>query len=487
MKKVIFSVCFSVVMALLLVGLLAEDSGFAASTTGSTDVEAEFVVMSDTDVFTPTDTVLLPLVANNYASAPPETLFGVQMYGVQARNANSLGLARVARVSWIRWPMLWRQVEPVNTTPDQYQWGVYDTTIGNATASGHKLILRVCSNPDWAATYQQGPIDKVDLSEFVEFVGELVERYDGDNYRDAPGSPVVNYWEFYNEPDAYNRWAAEQGYGGYWGMHGDQYAEMLCAVYPVIKVLAPDAQVVLGGIAYDSFMDQGGSFYREFIDDVLTHGGGACFDYMNFHYYPAFEPTWSAYGNGLTGKANYLAAKLAQYGVSKPMVVTEAGWHSNYYSDAFPGSPEIQSRYVVKLFVQAAAANLKALTWWTWVDPGLPNGENGLVTTLLEPKMSFTVYQYAAGRIGLAQFVQIEPTASVVEGYRFIAPNGLPFYVFWSKDAQSHTIAISANQARLVNMHGQTIRVAHDGDDGIIDGRMHFTVDANPIYVELEW
>ena len=167
------------------------------------------------------------------------------------------------------------------------------------------------------------------------------------------------------------------------------------------------------------------------------------------------------------------------------MVVTEAGWFSNNYLP-LPGSPEIQSRFVVKLFVQAAAVNLKALTWWTWVDPTGYDGEFGLLNELLEPKMSFTVYQFAAGRIGQAQFVRIEATASGVEGYRFTAPNGQPFYVFWSKNEQSHTVGISANQARLVNMLGQTIRVAYDGDDGTIDGRMHFTVDANPIYVEVE-
>ena len=168
------------------------------------------------------------------------------------------------------------------------------------------------------------------------------------------------------------------------------------------------------------------------------------------------------------------------------MMVTEAGWFSNDYLP-LPGSPEIQSRYVVKLFVQSAAVNLKAMTWWTWVDPAGYDGEFGLLNELYEPKMSYTVYQYAAGKIGLAQFIQIEPTASEVEGYRFIAPNGLPIYVFWSKNEQSHPVAISANQARLVNMHGQTIQVTHDGDDGTIDGIMHFTVDANPIYVEIEW
>lgn len=484
--KVIFRVFFLMGVALLLVGMLAKDTGFAASPTRLVDVKSESIVTLANSAFTPTHTVFLPLTLNNYAPAPPETFFGVQMYGSEASNADSLHLARVAQVSWIRWHVLWSQIEPTNTTPDQYNWGSIDTTIANANASGHRLIVTISTNPDWAATYKQGPIDKVPLAEFVEFVSELVERYDGDNYRDAPGSPVVNYWEFYNEPDSTNKWAAEKGYGGYWGLYGDLYADMLCAVYPVIKNITTDVQVVFGGIAYDSFTDEGGSFYREFIDDVLIHGGGACFDYMNFHYYPVFEPTWNAHGNGLTGKTNFLNSVLTQYGVSKPMMVTEAGWHSNYYNDAFPGSPEIQSRYVVKLFAQAAAANLEALTWWTWVDPPLPNGENGLLTVALQPKPSYTAYQYAAGKIGLAQFVQIVPTAAEVEGYRFQATNGLPLYVFWSKDEQVHTIALSGSQAQLVNMYGQTIGTARDEIDGTMDGILHFNVGANPIYAEIE-
>ena len=127
--KLIYRVCFIAAIALLLVGLLVEDSGFAAPTSGPAYVEAESVLMSDTLVFSPTHEVFLPLIANDYAAAPPETIFGVQMYGGQARNANSLHLARAAGVSWIRWSVSWAQVEPVNTIPDQYNWESDDAAI----------------------------------------------------------------------------------------------------------------------------------------------------------------------------------------------------------------------------------------------------------------------------------------------------------------------------------------------------------------------
>lgn len=476
-------------VALLLVGLCVALSASAMPTTGSNSIPTALEQLSNSGESTPVlgHKLFLPFIFKNHAPAPPETLFGVQMYGSWVTNDNSLGLARVARVSWIRWPLSWAQIEPVNVTPNQYNWTSTDAAITKAVASGHRLIVTIASNPSWAATYAQGPIDRVSLLEFAEFVEELVERYDGDGYRDAPGSPVVRYWQFYNEPDAYNRWAAEQGYGAYWGMHGDQYAEMLCTVYPLIKHANPNAKVVLGGIAYDSFLDEGGSFYRRFIDDVLDHGGGDCFDYMSFHYYPAFESRWNEYGNGLVGKTNYMRNKLAQYNLSKPMMVTEAGWHSNFYNSQFPGSPEIQSRYVVKLFTQAAAARLNALIWWTWIDPGPPYGENGLLTQQHELKTSFSAYQFAAEKIGLAQFDRIEPTASGMEGYRFTAINGRKVYVFWSGDGQPRAVTVSATQAQLKNMYGQLVRIVRDGDDGVIDGRIRVMVDANPVYVEVDW
>lgn len=478
-----------IVGCLLIVGLLVGLSGSAMLTVGMTvaATESELPANAISATGTLDHIVFLPLIFKNHAPAPPETLFGVQMYGLWASNNDSLGLARLARASWVRWPVSWREIEPNNVGPDQYKWTGVDAAISSATLSGHRLIVTIGSNPAWAATYPQGPIDKVGLSEFAEFVGELVERYDGDGHRDAPGSPVVTYWEFYNEPDGDNRWAAEQGYGGYWGRYGAQYAQMLCAANHAVKTSNPNAKVVLGGLAYDLFTDQGGSFYRAFLDDVLNAGGGACFDTMNFHYYPSFESHWVAYGYGIIGKATFLRQKLQTYGLSKPLVITEAGWFSNQ-SSAGEGSPEIQARYVVKLFTQSAATNAQSMIWFSWIDPGAPYEAFGLLShSDGNPKLAFWVYQVAAEKIGLSRFVQVYAAGTAMEGYRFTAANGKPLYVFWSRDAVTRSVSVPGSQARVVNMQGQAIRTARDGDDGVTDGRIWVAVDANPIYVEVEW
>jgi len=340
--------------------------------------------------------------------------------------------------------------------------------------------------PDWAAMYLQGPIYPEQIPDFVEFVGELVERYDGDGDRDAPGSPVVEYFELFNEPDSSNVDGAESGYHSYWGPYGDRYAAMLCAVYPAVKASNPQASVVLGGLAYDNFITDGGSFNPEFLDDVLAAGGGDCFDVMNFHYYPAYESLWYPYGNGLAGKAAFLADKLADHGYTdKRTVVTEAGWRSNQYEeDDKTGTPDVQSSYVVQLFTQAAASQIEILNWWSWIDIGWPHGDLGLITTEHEPKVSLTAYRVAAEKIGPAQFQAIVPTEPGLENYRFLDRRGLPLFVMWSNDGQAHVASLPISQAVVTDMYGTTLAYRYDSGDGKVDGHVSIWVDEFPVYVE---
>lgn len=430
-----------------------------------------------------TYTLCLPAVLSGY-EPPTPTVFGVQMYGGLSEGQVAFSLTQEAKVYWMRWPLGWASVEPANTSPQNYHWDSYDSSILSATHAGLYPIVTIVSNPGWAATYANGPIDKVDISEFAEFAGALAERYDGDGWEDAPGSPVVDYWEFYNEPDAGNRVAAEYG-ASYWGHFGAEYAQMLCAVYPAIKAANPRAQVVLGGLAYDGFEDQGGGFVREFLDDVLAAGGGECFDVMNFHYYPPFEPNWAPYGSGLSGKANYLYDKLREYDFEdKPMISTEAGWHSEDYS-IYPSTPEIQARYVVKLFTQSLSSRLQAMIWWTWIDPGGGYGPNGLLTEDLQPKPAYFAYQAAATRLGPATFEEIWTSGDPgVEGYRFSSRTREPLHVLWANDEATHTVSLPLSQARLVNMYGETISSVSDTDDGMEDGQIQVSVGPNPVYVE---
>ncbi len=432
------------------------------------------------------ETVLLPLVASNY-EPPVPTVFGVQMYGDLTLPSAGLTHTQDAKVYWVRWPISWSAIEPTDTVPANYNFSRYDASILAASQNGLHLIATILSNPGWAASYANGPIDKVDIGEFTEFVGTIVERYDGDGWEDAPGSPVVDYWEFYNEPDGGDELRARYGYS-YWGHFGAEYAQMLCAVYPVIKQANPRAQVALGGLAYDWFEDQDGPYVREFLDDVLAAGGGDCFDLMNFHYYPLFEPVWAPYGPGIGGKANYLRIKLAQFGFAdKPIINTEAGWHSDDYYVS-PSTPEIQARYVAKLFAQSIASGLELMIWWTWIDPGGFYGANGLLTQDLQRKPSFYAYATAAQIMGRASFRRAlsldELGDPAMEGYQLTMPDGRDLYVLWSNDEITRSVNLPLSQVRVTNLYGDLTVYVDDGEDGVEDGQCTLSVGPNPIYAE---
>ncbi|MCG8350824.1 MAG: hypothetical protein MI924_23885, partial [Chloroflexales bacterium] len=45
-----------------------------------------------------------------------------------------------------------------------------------------------------------------DIDAYARWANLVVERYDGDGYQDAPGSPRIAAWEVWNEPDQDGTW-----------------------------------------------------------------------------------------------------------------------------------------------------------------------------------------------------------------------------------------------------------------------------------------
>lgn len=442
----------------MLLGLVAFSSSTSRADAGTTVANSK---------------AFLPFLFNEIYAPPIPSIFGAQFYN--ALDVPQAGLSQVpaAHVYWARWPVIWSSIEPVNTTPDKYNWDSLDTTLQAASRVGLRLVLTVMENPSWAATYRNGPIDKVDISEFAQFMGAVAQRYNGS----VPGLPKVDYWEMGNEPDAGDPVAAAKG-ASYWGTFGADYAKMLCAIYPAVKKASPDAKIALGGLAYDNFTDQGGPFIRTFLDDVINAGGAPCFDALAFHYYPPFAYLWAPYGPGLTGKANYLRSKLQSYGLSKPMIDTETGWQSNNFWN-MTSTPEIQSRYVVELFTQALASRLDLMTWFTWMDPP-DNGANGLIDLSLQQKPSYSTYRVAAEKLNWAAATFQRPLtvaelgSSGYEGYLFFKPGQKPLYVLWTNDNTTGTVKLPLPTAKVTTMYG----VATTVNGGSV------SVGPNPIFAE---
>ncbi|HXF61077.1 MAG TPA: cellulase family glycosylhydrolase [Caldilineaceae bacterium] len=443
-----------------------------------------------------TRNTLVPLLPNgSCAGAKSATIFGLQVYGSSGRNASYFSTLQNSGASWVRVPVMWEDIEPNDVTPSQYQWAAVDNALLGARDACLNLIATIDHAPGWAAFYPRAPLFAHAYGDFAEFVGALVERYDGDGVSDSPYGMVVNHWEFYNEPDL----GPQPSGATAWGNAGAQYAQMLRTIYPVVKAANPQAQVVFGGIAYDFFDVNDGPFVQSFLEDVLKAGGGDYFDIMNFHYYPAFRKAWYRYensaneGTGLVGKTTAIRELLHQYGLNKPVVITEAGWHNNDHEE-LPSSDEDQSRYVVQFFAQSKALDLEFMIWWMLSDPvGEYQYATGLVTDTNPPiaKPAYKVYQVAAARLGYAEYsgtlTVAETKNEKVEVHRFTDPHTKKvFYVAWLNPISANgstSISLSGETARVYDKIGILIATKQDAEDGANDGKVTVQVGGSPVYI----
>jgi hypothetical protein len=335
-----------------------------------------------------------------------------------------------------------------------------------------------------------GPL--YNTSDLLEFMSALIERYDGDYVNDAPGSPVVQDFELYNEPDSANVADAASGNFGPWGHNGAGYAHLLQTLYPVVKAASPKANLVMGGIALDWFEENGGAFDSKFLDDVLRAcRGKQCFDIANFHYYPVFRPRWEPYGRDLIGKANYVKQKLRAYDFTNvKLICTETSWGSKPPTDPADWTgPELQDRYVIKAFLRSMAAGLEPLTWYTMKETGeayLP----GLLQADNQPKSSYWVFQKMTSMLAGVEYQRsltlAETGSGKIEGYVFTTSQGRRLDVVWTED-QTYFISSDDPQLPLVVNARQLRAVDKYGNETWLNsttGKITVVVRGSPLYLE---
>lgn len=425
--------------------------------------------------------LFFPVALRRY-DPPPLGLFGIQISEDRFRDPEMIRTVRSAGAGWWRTFLFWDEVEPIRTSPPTYDWRLVDPLFQAASEAGLTVIAEIQGNPKWVADFPGGP--PRDLDALAQFVSAAVERYDGDGERDAPGHPVVRFWEMYNEPDNVDAQLAVEGRGwGYWGFEGAAYARMLKRVYPAVKIADPGAQVLFGGVAYDGFIPNDGPFNPAFVDDVLEAGGGPYFDFMNFHYYPLFAGNWQAYGIGIAGKAAAIRAKLAEHGLQKPLVVTEAGSWSAASPPYPPTSADEQAHYVAQLHARALAADIALVCWFQLDDvAGVDDPARGLYDRHLQPKPALTAYRVTAQKLsGMQPMRPPRDPAAPGEVYWFERRGGR-LAVAWTNDGTLARLAVRAPAAERTRVNGVRI-VVRDEADGALDGVTLVPYGPEPVFV----
>ena len=418
---------------------------------------------------------------------PP--LFGIQddemIYDSSLRpKASEVG------AKWVRLSVFWSDIEPNAPVGDKpiYYWDKYDSLFLDYRNLGLEVIALLGGFPSWAAANSYGPILR--MEDFKRFIRDLAKRYDG-----SSGIPEVLFFEFFNEPDLVSEEKATAGWG-YWSQNGGgigaDYAQMLTEIYPEVKAANPNAMVVLGGLALEDIGQdsQGRDFFNlNFLDNVLSAGGGNYFDVMNFHYYTPFAYVWQGYGQDILGKAAYVRNVFAAHGVpAKPVFVTEAGeWSSSLDQCAyfFTRSEEIQAEYVVKLHTRALSdTTMKAVIWFVIQDKPEWNpcdGTRGLLRADGSQKLAYQVYKTVSNLLQGTSYIGL--LSGVDEGYRFFAGGRNYIYVLWNDSGSRFVrLYIPSNQVTQIDKTGNQQQLVFP----VLGHNYEFIVGPDPFYIVFE-
>jgi len=190
-----------------------------------------------------------------------------------------------------------------------------------------------------------------DLEGYRSYVRAVVERYDGDGKDDAPGSPVVRYWQVENEPNLGRRVGTPE-----------QYAALLRHTYRAARQADPRCKIVIGGVGGWVGKGRGSSLdgFRRFYLPVLKRLGGKGFDIFDYHWYG------NAFGDYLAyGKAHRDVRKaLDRFGFKHaPIWITEMGSFSGRPRRNRPQSEQQQAADLVRRYVYPLSLGVQKIFW----------------------------------------------------------------------------------------------------------------------------
>lgn len=182
----------------------------------------------------PTPTPTLP---PEWEGMPPlswgEFGYGIAAHGITLPDYTMDQIKNQLKLEWVKQQVRW---DHFSTEPDQMDWSGYDAMVFFANERGLKVMMSVVGSPAWSRTYtddtpQAAPPD--DLALFVDFIGDMVDRYQG----------KIHAIEVWNEQNLDREWDTEEG------VKAERYVEMLRLAYQAIKSRDPNVIVISGALS----------------------------------------------------------------------------------------------------------------------------------------------------------------------------------------------------------------------------------------------
>jgi hypothetical protein len=437
---------------------------------------------------------LLPPAAPPAAAAPRQptaiSLYGLNMYvtGRERSDAEAAALTEMGAAAGARW------------TREEICWACwgssdenrfYDRRLGMLADAGIGIVGMLLTTPEKyrdpgcvAQARATGQPEywcaPTDMGAYASWAARVVERYDADGYKDAPGSPRVAAWEIWNEPDMDGTWLPKADPGA--------YALMLRKAHDAIKAADPTALVLNGGVyVFDAVGEKG------FMDRVVELAGWDSFDVLSIHPWlidhapddPSLINPRERFDVTVPGRIATAQRWLAARGGGKPLWVTEVGWSTcgGACAPQFAKSADQQADYLVRTFVLAQAAGVEHVSFFQLEDKfnggQQPWGPAAIVGDDLRPKPAYLAYGTMVAQL---QFARLQGTGPLhrpgaLANYRYALPDGGTVDVLWSvRGERTVDFPLAPGlSAALVERDG--------GERGLAGRAARLAVGERPIYV----
>ncbi len=294
---------------------------------------------------------------------------------------------------WVRVGLIW---DLANPSPGKYDFSFYDWFFQRLSRAKLSPLVVVIFTPNWCssgkgeADYYLYPPTEDEISDgkngyyfLYAFAKRIAGRYKG----------IVNYWEFWNEPDMGSIKDINHN-----GRASDEYAKMLYYFYRGIKEANPDAKVLLGGLAQDRrevLCDC--NFFEEFLGEIKFHPS-LSFDihniHTNFKSIPMIEEQFS-YNRRIMRERNF----------EKEIWVTESSYSPKVRFQILPGyfgGTAAFNKYIFDVLIHEGSLTEGVVFWTPLFDYGKDTPEddpykyNGLLTNNLREKPAAKIFRFLA-------------------------------------------------------------------------------------------
>ena len=340
--------------------------------------------------------------------------------------------AREAGVQWSREEFHWDQIEPERGLQDEAMLARYDAGVDGLRARGIRILGLLAYRTPWSSG-ATAPDNDEERQDYANFAAAMAARYRG----------RVDHWELWNEPNIERFWPPEPD--------AVSYAALAAAASTAIRGANPDAKVFIGAVS--------GTDYA-FIDQIVDVSGPDVMDGISFHPYSGDTP-WDR--SDELSDLNRLRYGLEQRGLDLPLWVTEIGFPS---CDAGNGVEEhTQAALLVRAYLSLYSQGVENVFLYDFVDDGTDPDETemhfGLLLQYLQPKPSWTAFQWMTQMLAGSTFIESSSDGSVLL-LRFEKPDGSVVLAAWDGCIGVHDRIMENARGTVATFPASGAFYAHD-------------------------